>query len=50
MSFVAGCAGQLPGAEWVHNVLYSRGRTIAGGTTEIQRNLVARALFGSSPS
>ena len=37
----------VPGAEWVHNELYYRSRTIAGGTTEIQRNVIARELFGS---
>lgn len=47
MSVIGGCAAQLPGIEWLHNALYSRGRTIAGGTTEIQRNVIARELFGS---
>ena len=47
MSVVEGSAGELAGIEWVHNELYYRGRSIAGGTTEIQRNVVARALFGS---
>jgi alkylation response protein AidB-like acyl-CoA dehydrogenase len=37
----------VAGAEWVHNELYYRSRTIAGGTTEIQRNVIARELFGS---
>jgi alkylation response protein AidB-like acyl-CoA dehydrogenase len=41
----------LDGAEdddalWAHNYLYFRSRTIAGGTTEVQRNVVAREIFG----
>jgi len=30
----------------VQNYLYSRSKTIAGGTTEVQLNVVARSLFG----
>ena len=33
-------------ALWAHNYLYFRSRTIAGGTTEVQRNVVAREIFG----
>jgi len=32
-------------AIWVQNYMYFRARTIAGGTTEVQRNVVARTLF-----
>lgn len=32
---------------WLQNYLYSRSKTIAGGTTEVQRNVVARELFGA---
>ena len=32
---------------WLQNYLYSRSKTIAGGTTEVQRNVVARQLFGA---
>jgi alkylation response protein AidB-like acyl-CoA dehydrogenase len=31
---------------WIHNYLYFRARTIAGGTGEVQRNVVAREIFG----
>ena len=34
------------GAEWVHNYLFFRSRTIAGGTSEVQKNVIARELFG----
>lgn len=50
MAAIAEGGEPLPGIEWVHNALYSRGRTIAGGTTEIQRNVVARELFGGVAS
>ena len=35
------------GEEAVHSYLYLRSRTIVAGTTEVQKNLIARALFGS---
>ena len=35
------------GAEWVHNYLFFRSRTIAGGTSEVQKNVIARELFGA---
>jgi alkylation response protein AidB-like acyl-CoA dehydrogenase len=31
----------------VHNFLFFRSRTIAGGTSEVQKNVIARALFGA---
>ncbi|MGR3323081.1 MAG: acyl-CoA dehydrogenase family protein [Pseudooceanicola sp.] len=34
-------------AEWLPNFLYQRARTIYGGSAEVQRNLIARRLFGS---
>lgn len=33
-------------ALWVHNYLYFRSKTIAGGTSEVQRNVIAREIFG----
>ena len=35
------------GVETIHNYLYLRSRTIVAGTTEVQKNLIARALFGN---
>jgi alkylation response protein AidB-like acyl-CoA dehydrogenase len=35
------------GVESVHNYLYLRSRTIVAGTSEVQKNLIARSLFGS---
>ncbi len=35
------------GVEAVHGYLYLRSRTIVAGTTEVQKNLIARDLFGS---
>ncbi|MDF1857161.1 acyl-CoA dehydrogenase family protein [Pseudooceanicola sp.] len=34
-------------AEWLPNFLYQRARTIFGGTSEVQRNLISRRLFGN---
>ena len=31
---------------WPHLMLYSRGRTIAAGTSEIQRNIIAERILG----
>ncbi|MBN9428569.1 MAG: acyl-CoA dehydrogenase, partial [Burkholderiales bacterium] len=36
-----------PDAVWVHNYYYYRSKTIAGGTSEVQRNVIARELFGA---
>jgi alkylation response protein AidB-like acyl-CoA dehydrogenase len=35
-------------ATWMHNYLFYRSKTIAGGTSEILRNVIARELFGAS--
>ncbi len=44
--------GQMQVAEddesnMVHNYLFYRSRTIAGGTSEVQKNVIARELFGA---
>ena len=36
----------LPDGLWAQNYLFSRSKTIAGGTTEVQLNVIARSLFG----
>jgi alkylation response protein AidB-like acyl-CoA dehydrogenase len=36
-----------PAGMWVQNYLFTRSKTIAGGTTEVQLNVVARSLFGA---
>lgn len=35
------------GTEWLHNFLHGRARTIYGGSSEVQKNVLARALFGA---
>ncbi|MDB5373940.1 MAG: acyl-CoA dehydrogenase [Belnapia sp.] len=35
------------GLEWVQNFFYYRARTIFGGSSEVQKNLIARDLFGA---
>ena len=40
-------AGAPEGIEWIHNFLYFRARSIFGGSSEIQKNLIARDLFGA---
>jgi alkylation response protein AidB-like acyl-CoA dehydrogenase len=39
--------GGVPGATWVQNYMFTRARTIAGGTSEVQRNVVANELLGA---
>jgi alkylation response protein AidB-like acyl-CoA dehydrogenase len=45
-------AGEPAHQEWLRSLLFSRGETIYGGTSEIQRNLIAKAIGmpGSAPS
>ena len=31
---------------WPHLLLYSKGRTIAAGTSEVQRNIIAERVLG----
>lgn len=46
MRFVPAEGAEDDDAVWVHNYLYYRSKTIAGGTSEVQRNVIARELFG----
>lgn len=34
-------------ANWMHNYLFYRSKTIAGGTSEVLRNVIAREIFGA---
>jgi alkylation response protein AidB-like acyl-CoA dehydrogenase len=43
----SGPNAEIEGVETVHNFLYLRSRTIVAGTTEVQKNLIARSLFGN---
>jgi hypothetical protein len=36
-----------PGVEWLRNFLHGRARTIYGGSSEVQKNVLARTLFGA---
>lgn len=36
----------LMDGQWPHLMLYSRGRTIAAGTSEVQRNIIAERVLG----
>lgn len=47
LRFVPQAGDEDPAAVWVHNYLYFRSKTIAGGTSEVQRNVIARELFGA---
>ena len=35
------------GVEWLRNYLHGRARTIYGGSSEVQKNVLARTLFGA---
>jgi len=35
---------QPPGADWYRAAMYARGETIYGGTSQVQRNVLARSL------
>ena len=37
---------KTPGIEWVQNYMYVRVRTIYGGSSEVQKNIIAKQLFG----
>jgi len=45
--FIAADHSSSPDGLWVQNYLYSRSKTIAGGTTEVQLNVIAQSLFGA---
>lgn len=45
--FLTGEGEQTDDGLWLQNYLFMRSKTIAGGTTEVQRNVVARGLFGA---
>ena len=36
----------VDGGRWPHLLLYSKGRTIAAGTSEVQRNIIAERVLG----
>ena len=42
----SGPNAEAPGIEWVQNYMYSRVRTIYGGSSEVQKNVIARQVFG----
>jgi alkylation response protein AidB-like acyl-CoA dehydrogenase len=41
-----GSAHAVDEGRWPHLFLYSRGRTIAAGTSEVQRNIIAERVLG----
>jgi alkylation response protein AidB-like acyl-CoA dehydrogenase len=43
----AGANAAVPEMEWVQNYMYQRARTVYGGSSEVQKNVIARQLFGS---
>jgi alkylation response protein AidB-like acyl-CoA dehydrogenase len=43
---VHGSARAIEAGKWPHLMLYSRGRTIAAGSSEIQRNIIAERVLG----
>ena len=42
----AGPNAEAPGIEWIQNYMYGRVRTIYGGSSEVQKNVIAKQLFG----
>lgn len=45
--FLAEGSDGAPESTWAQNYLFTRARTIAGGTSEVQRNVVAHELLGA---
>jgi alkylation response protein AidB-like acyl-CoA dehydrogenase len=41
-----GAVASGPAEPWIVGILFSRSLTIAGGTSEIQRNVIAERLLG----
>ncbi len=37
----------VPDIEWAQNYMYLRAKTIFGGSSEVQKNVIARSLFGA---
>ena len=42
-----GANAEEAGVEWLRNYLHGRARTIYGGSSEVQKNVLARTLFGA---
>ena len=45
--FIRDDEAPAPEGIWVQNYLFTRSKTIAGGTTEVQLNVIAKSLFGA---
>ena len=45
--FLADAGEDFAAATWIQNYMFTRSRTIAGGTAEVQRNVIANQLFGA---
>jgi alkylation response protein AidB-like acyl-CoA dehydrogenase len=45
--FLGDAGVDVPAATWIQNYMFTRARTIAGGTSEVQRNVVANELLGA---
>ncbi|MHC8945765.1 alkylation response protein AidB-like acyl-CoA dehydrogenase [Advenella incenata] len=45
--FISEAADPTESGIWLQNYMFTRSKTIAGGTTEVQRNVVARQLLGA---
>jgi len=45
--FLADAGEDVAAATWIQNYMFTRSRTIAGGTAEVQRNVIANELLGA---
>jgi alkylation response protein AidB-like acyl-CoA dehydrogenase len=45
--FLADAGEDVADATWIQNYMFTRARTIAGGTSEVQRNVIANELLGA---